>query len=98
MRTIVETDWTTVRVKQHSKRNGKKIILVLTIISIVLICSILMLAYFHKGNKNNSKKLRQEYRTPLEKSIHYVANNNNDKHRGNCSHHSFIDFVFFLFI
>jgi hypothetical protein len=92
MRTIVETDATTVRVKQHSTRNKKKIIGAL-FISIILICSILVLfGYIYKDNEYNSKEARQENHTLLEKSIHSVANNNNGKHRGNFLHHSFIDF------
>lgn len=86
MRTIVETDPTTVRVKQHSTRSKRKAILVL--ISFGLICIILVfLGYVLQDNGNNSKEPRQNNHVPLEESIYSVTNNNNGKYRSNFSHH-----------
>jgi hypothetical protein len=80
MRTIVETDATTVRVEQHPER-CKKNIICRWIILIVLICSILILiGYISTRNKYNPKKHKEnEYNPEKYKENEY----NPEKYKGN---------------
>ncbi len=100
MRTIVETDATTVRVKQHPelKKNiiGQWIML---IISIVLICSILILiGCIYKGNEYNPERPREQNSIPFKKLIYFIVSNNNGEYQGNSMCHSFTVFVSFIYL
>jgi hypothetical protein len=98
MRTIVETDATTVRVKQHPERRKKNIIC-RWIISIVLMCSIwILVAYIYKENEYNPEKPREQNSIPFKKLIYFIVSNNNGEYQGNSMRHSFTVLVSFIYL
>jgi hypothetical protein len=87
MITIVETDATTVRVKEYPRRNKKLFILGVFLLTALICSTVALLAYFHKRNEYNSEKSHQSDGILLKTPFDYANNSFNNEHLGNVIHY-----------
>jgi hypothetical protein len=96
MRTIVETDATTVRIKQHPERNKINIIWRWIKLIIVIYFILIVIGYIHKGNKYKPEKPREQNSISFKKLIYFIVGNNNGEYQGNSMGHSFTIFISYV--